>query len=451
MKQVMVLLILFSGSIFAQEVLSLDDCVNIALENNSTLKQAKYSNESADYDEFGSYAGILPQVNLSFRKGETNVGRSQRIIGDAVIGLDPQGNPIYGTARITTPKQYYKDHSFSVGVNQNIYDGGRWWNTIYQAETNKEGSDFSFDNEINYTILTTQFLYYDLLKQSKIYEVNKIAVQRSQDQVNLTQKMFDLGSAAKLDVYLAKVNLGNDRISLLTQENIVSDARRNLNIALGRNPENPIEIKLAGEIPGPITPLNDMVQQALENQPLINKGDKDIESSEYGTSIAQANYWPTLSAYFQYNRRNSELEKIYSDLNLEYVWSVGVSLNWNLFNGFSDYVNVQKSKIYEKSVRETQALYIRQLKSNIEARFANYNSYIEIIEINKENLEAAKEELRLAEERYKIGAGTALDVREAQVKLTQAEQMLIAAEYNALSTLAELDYELGLSQNKILE
>jgi len=120
-----------------------------------------------------------------------------------------------------------------------------------------------------------------------------------------------------------------------------------------------------------------------------------------------------------------------------------------LFNGFGDYVNVQKSKIYESSVRESHALYMRQLQSSVKAKYDNYISYQEIVKINEENLESAKEELRLAEERHQIGAGTFLEVREAQVKLTRAEQTLIAARYNALITLAQLDTELGITEAKL--
>ncbi|MCG6958555.1 TolC family protein, partial [bacterium BMS3Abin03] len=309
----------------------------------------------------------------------------------------------------------------------------------------------SLQSSVDNTILSVQSLYYDLLKQIKLYEANKVAVERSEGQLNRTQKMFDLGAAAKLDVYQAKVNLGNDRITLLSQKNIVADARRNLNLALGREPGEPIEIKPVDETTEGIRPLNELLDEALTNQPLIKQGEAEIESSELGVSLAKANYYPSLSAYFQYSRRNQDLERIYTDLNFEYVWAVGISLNWNVFNGFNDFVNVQKSKLRASNTREAQALYLRQLKSSVKAKYDNYVSYQEIVKINEENLEAAKEELRLAEERYQIGAGTSLEVREAQVKLTRAEQTLIAARYNALIILAQLDTELGITQNKLGE
>jgi len=453
MKYYMVLvfiMFLVGNNGFAQEKLSLEECIQMALEYNATLKQKEYTNQSADYDVTGSYSGIMPVIDLSFRKGETTIGSSERIINDVVVDVDPiTGQPIYGTAKIKTPKQYAKDNSLTLSVTQNLYDGGRWWNNINRAKLNKESSDYDLAGQRNETILTVQSLYYDLLAQMKLYEVNKVAVQRSEGQLTRTEKMYELGSKARLDVYQAKVNLGNDRISLLNQENIVGDSRRNLNLALGREPEEPIEIEFVEEVSPPVEPLNVLVDKAMESQPLLKRNEIDVNSSELGVSLSKAGYYPSLRAYFQYNRRNSDLEKIYSDLNLEYVWAVGLILNWNIFNGMSDYVGVQKSKIVEMSAREEQARYMRSLKSRIKAYHDNYASYVEIIAINEENLIAAQEELRLAEERYQIGAGTSLEVREAQVKLTRAEQTLIAARYNSLITQAQLDNELGLSEKKL--
>ena len=73
---------------------------------------------------------------------------------------------------------------------------------------------------------------------------------------------------------------------------------------------------------------------------------------------------------------------------------------------------------------------------------------LDIILINEENLEAAKEEMRLEEERYLVGAGTALEVREAQVNLTRAEEILIAAQFSGRLIQAHLDTQLGLIHKK---
>ena len=106
-------------------------------------------------------------------------------------------------------------------------------------------------------------------------------------------------------------------------------------------------------------------------------------------------------------------------------------------------VNIQKSKLNERNSMINYEQTKRELSAAVLQLVDNYNSYLEIIEINEENLEASKEEFRLAEERYRIGSGTQLEVREAQVNLTRAEQTLVAAQYNARITQSQLEQSLG--------
>jgi outer membrane protein TolC len=118
-------------------------------------------------------------------------------------------------------------------------------------------------------------------------------------------------------------------------------------------------------------------------------------------------------------------------------------MSLNLFNGFRDMVNIQKAKLNERNSLINFEQTKRELTATVMQLVDNYNSYLEIIEINEENLEASKEEFRLAEERYRIGSGTQLEVREAQVNLTRAEQTLVAAQYNARITQSQLEQSLG--------
>lgn len=442
-------LLMVIGNVFAQEKLSLEDCINIALEKNSALKQKNYSNESAGYDVTASYSNIMPSLDIGAGASRTKYGKSSYI--DAVpVGQDTATGEVVYRREIKTIPAYSNDNfTLRATINQNIFDGFGWWNQIQQARANKKSSDFDLLNETNSVILTVQNNFYNLVKQEKLYDVYSVAVKRSQDQLARTEKMYELGSKSRLDVFQSKVNLGNDKINLLTQQNIVSDARRILNISLGRDPNEPLEVATDAQAELSSFDLDELINISTENQPLLKKNEADVKSRGIGVSLARSNYYPRITAFYEYGRRNSDLNKVYKDyFDKDFYSSVGLNLSWNLFNGFSDHANVQKAKLSEKSALEFKENFKRQLKSRIKGFNDNYNSYIEIIKINEENLEAANEEVRLANERYTIGAGTSLDVREAQVKLTRAEETLIAARYNALITLAQLDNELGITEKK---
>jgi outer membrane protein len=446
---IVLVLILGANLSYAQDagVLTLDDCISIALEKNSTLRVSKLSDESAAKDVLGSYSGILPTISASANKGKRNSAPSE-YLGDVQVDTNAFGGAIYEQRLITRPRTELESNSASISINQNIFDGGIWWNRIRKAKKDKESSEYALLGQTNDVILQVQQAYFNLNKQSKLLEVYEVAVSRSQAQLDRTEKMYELGATAQLDVFQARVNLGNDRISLLQQKNTVDQAKKNLNLAMGRDPFTPLQINTDINLEKTIPDSNELIQTALENHPNIKQDEANIESSKLSVSLAKGSYYPRLSGSVDYQRNNEQLSRVYKNYNKNYTISYRIGLSINIFNGFSDYVSVQKAKLAERSAKENFEAYKRNLSSEIEQYYADYKSYLDIIDINKQNLDAAKEEMRLAEERYQIGAGTSLEVREAQVNLTRAEEVLIAAQFNARIVLAQLDNGLGLTYKK---
>ncbi len=449
------LMVIFILSIFtgarAQEenILTLQECITIALEKNSTLRTFVYSDEAADMDVLGSYQGILPTLSVSAGRGEIETGPAEYLSNEPVAIDEETGNVIYEQRTRKTPSTSRKSTTAGINLNQSIFDGGIWWNQIRKAKADKKASQFNLASQRDDVILQVQAAYFDLIKQIKLLEVYELAVQRSKAQLERTQKMYELGATAKVDVYRTRGNLGNDRINLLQQKNTVEQSRKSLNLAMGRDPFMPLEVKAELFIEESLPAVDDMVETAYANQPLIKKNEMDIRSRGLSVSLAKGMNFPRLSAYVNYNRFHENSTKVFSDFDQNYQTQYGLSLSFNIFNGFSDYTNVQKADIARKSAVETSEDYQRQLKASVHQYYADYQSILDIIEINKDNLEAATEEVRLEEERYLVGAGTSLEVREAQVNLTRAEETLIAAQFTARLILAQLDKQLGLTYKKL--
>lgn len=436
--------ILLVSAGFAQEAaLSLEDCIQIALENNYTLRINKNLNEIADEDVTGSYSGVLPNLSLSARSGKFKAGEATDL-RDVPVGIDTTtGETIIRRVEITQPGFEVKFNSINLNLNQNLFDGGEWYNAIRYAKSAKKRAELDFKAVRNDVILSVEESFFDVLKQQKLLEVYQLAVQRSEDQLNKTQKMFELGSVAKVDVFRSKVNLGNDRIQLLTQKNALLRSRNVLNVALGRSPYEPIKLKADLNLVSRFADTETLLAQAEDGNPALRRDKQQVRSDELTVSRSYGVLYPNISGFVQYGRSNERISKVYSDYNRNWTLSYGVNLSINLFNGFNDKVNIQKSKLRLRNTQNSFEQNRLQLMSNVIQLRDNYNDYLEIIKINEENLEASKEEFRLAEERYRIGSGTQLEVREAQVNLTRAEQTLVAAQYNARITQAQLQHKLG--------
>lgn len=425
--------------------LSLRDCVRIALENNPDVQTYANIARSAGNNVRASYSNILPTVGITYQGGRTRAGDATSIT--EVQTQDPvTGDTIFVNREASTPGYTRDFYSVSLNVNQNIFDGGNWWNAIKQSKADRAAADYSYESQINEVIRLVSQEFFDLLKHEKLYEVYDLAVQRSQDNLDKSQKMFEIGSVAKVDVFRAQVNLGNDRIALIQQRNTVQQARQTLNIAMGRDPHAPISVRREFAYEYTVPSLDELTQTAYENQPEISRLEMETRSNELSAGLAKSSFWPTLGAFFSYQRNNSQFDQIYTDVGKNWSISLGLSGRWNLFNGFADQVRVQNAKIAHKNAQLALENYKRNLKSAITNNYNSYKNLEEIVEINKENLKAAQEEYRLATERYRLGSGTSLDVRESQVNLTDAERILVAAEYDLIITYAQLLESLGTIQ-----
>jgi outer membrane protein TolC len=438
------LIVLLVVNIFAQsEVLSLHNCIEIALTKNPNLVRTLNLDESADEDVLASYSGILPSINLSASSGRVQAGERE-VEGDVPVGVDSLGNVNYQRRIIVQDGYITNFNNFGISVSQNLFDGGEWWQSIGYAKSQKRVSEYTVESTVNSTVLGVQDAFFNLLKQIKLLEVNQLAVTRSQDNLDKTEKMFELGAVAKVDVYRSRVNLGNDKITMLLQKNAVLTAKQELNLVMGRDPQSPLEIKPEFELPGAFLNLDELIKQANEMNPDLQRYSEEVNSYDLSVSRSWAVIWPALGAFFNYNRANEGFERVYTGWDKNWSMNWGLSLRWNLFNGFQDKVRIQKSKLALRNAQESYEETRRNLKSTVVQLVENFNSYLEIIDINEQNLEAAQEEFRLAEERYRIGSGTALEVREAQVNLTRAEEILVAAKYNARMSQAQLEQALGV-------
>lgn len=429
---VTVLLPISSYSQNIPTVLSLDECIQIALKNNPQLKISRNQLGIAEQEQKKSYSNILPSVDVAARYSRFYQAPTIYAGGTQL----PEDQKI--------PSSDGNNYSTSLDIFQNIFDGGYWWNNISKTKRDRAAQEYSFFVEKQRTIVSVQQAYITLVKDLKLLDVNRQAVQRSEEQLQRTQTQYELGAVAKVDVFQARTNLGNDKIALLTQENAVLSSRQNLNMVMGRDPQETIEIKTDIEVTFDVPSLDSLFQVALQNNPSLKQYEESYQSARLGTKLASSNYWPRLGAFFSYSRRTPEFETaLFKNFDENYSWFAGINISWNIFRGFSDYRNRQQAKLNEKIALETSVDNRRTVMSQVKGLSDNLESYIEIIKINEQNLESSREQYRLAEERYRVGSGTQLEVREAQVNLTRAEEILVGAENNAIITYAQLLEAIG--------
>jgi len=341
-------------------------------------------------------------------------------------------------------------HSMGVSLSQTLFDGGKWWNRIKQANANYRASEYTYRATRQTVISMATQRYYELLKALKLQEVYEKAVELSREQLKKTESMYEVGSVAQVDVYRARVNVGNSETNLIQQRMQVALAKANLNLALGRDPGAPIEIREEEIALEPFEgSLEEAIQIALANNPELHSLQESVKAARYGLKVARGGYFPQISASVGYSRYNTLFDRVYGMFDKNYGINFGIQVSWNLFDGFQTQASIERASSEYQIARENLLDKERRLRYQVEQAFLSLQAYKKITEINQESLQAAEEDLRLAQERYRVGAGTLLEVIDAQVNLIRARTSLVQTKYDFYIALANLYSAMGVLESKL--
>ena len=446
------MLLVIAQSGFSQETkaLTLQECIEIALQNNSSLRIADYQVKSAGTNVATARSYLLPSINSSFSSGKSIQG-ARTILGDVPVGFDPEtGATIYERREILQDGYETNYHSARISLDQNIFDFGRSYNYLKATKANRKSAQHTLMNTRNLVISNVKQAYYDLLKQYRLKEVYEEAVKVSQEQVDRVQTMMEIGLASQAEVYQARVTLGSGQTTLINQVNNIEIYKANPNNALGRYPSTSLEIiEDKEETFFPEYNFDQAVEMALQNNEELKAMDQEVRANQYNIRYAKSAYMPRIGGSASYSRNNDDAGRVYtSELDKDFSVNIGASLNLNIFNGFADKAAVQRNTINYNIAIENFEEAKRQLLSNVKQYFLQLQAYKDILEINKQNIEAYEENLRLQMEKRRVGSGTELEVSQAQYELTQAKSNLVQAEYNAKVARAQLEAVLGIIEQK---
>ncbi len=445
-----VLILLGAFYAFAQPAasadLTLQECIAIALENNSTLRVAQQRSQLAGTNVTSATSAWLPSINTSFSSGQYIQG-ARVLKTDVPKGVDPAtGRVIYEQQEIYQEQTERSSHSARISLNQNIFDFGQTLNSIKSAKALQQASAQNVTSAREMVILNVKRAYYELLKAIRLEKVYTEAAQLAEEEVTRAQTMMDIGISSQAEVFQAKVSLGNARTSLITQQNAVDLARADLNNALGLNPGIPVGVR--EEATEPIFPtitFEEAAQTAIQNNAALKSYEFQTKASLFSLRMAQMRYMPNIGATASYGRSNDDIGRVFSSkLDLDFTATLGVGVDLNIFNGLADKANVQRAKLNHEIDQENLSEQKRILTSQVRQYFLLLEAYKDFLEINQQNLEAARENLRLQQEKRRVGSGTELEVTQAQVELTRAQSNLVRAEYDAKISRAQLETAMGV-------
>jgi outer membrane protein TolC len=434
--------------------ITLDEALADAAKSNVDLKIAGTDRAIAAADEYGSYAGVLPRLDLSATFGGIYTAASTQNIStikDIVFNPDGTFQRVeYQISLQEVPGYYLENYALGLTLKVPIFDGMRNWATIARSKALLRAADKTYDEASLTVAFQVTQRFYEVVRAERSLKVLQEAVRRSEELVRRTDALYEAGRAPRSDTYAARVTLGNDRIAAEQQLSRVSDARVALAIALGRKadpdlgviPPATLDSTTFQEPPAP----DALVDLAKRMRPLLAADAQRLRAAAEDVTVAQAGYWPNVSASANYNRQGPYIagpQGVYGDPTGQFVASFGIAVNWNLFEGRATSAAVQRANLTEEKVRLQSEGNLLQVTSEIARSTAGYRTLSASAVLAEENLKSARESLRLARTRFEAGVATQVEIRDALLALTRAELTLLTTRIDAIIARADLNRAVG--------
>ena len=407
--------------------LDLKKSLELAVENNSQIAIAKKLIQKQHDVVIEARSGLLPSLDLEGQFEFTD---------DKLI--ESFGSQEFGTQ---------KNWDVSLEATQAVFSGGKSGAGLKQQRLLEQAATLEL-REVALDVLLQVFeRFYDVLLAEAQLKVREESVKLLEQELSQERAKFQSGTVSQFNVLRAEVEVANARSPLIRARNEINLAREELRRIIGirrtRIDPNAAEMQVSGKLdyrPVDLT-IEDALSAANKARPRVQRLDLLVEAAERGIRVEVASYYPSIDLYASYNVEKSRFSEDL-DETLD-GWRGGLRAKWNLFGGFETKSRVDQARA-SMQISEAE---LRQARLDVEVEtrraFSSLREAEALVRASEKVVEQGTESLRLARNRFSAGAGTQLDVLDAQVALTEAGSNRVQALYDYNVALARLRRAMG--------
>jgi outer membrane protein TolC len=407
--------------------ITLDEAIARAQRVQPLVVRASGTVSSAEHQKRSASLGAwLPSISAS-SSGSSNWNEGVARV-DPITGLPVAAN----TASRTV--------GFGLNGTWDVFTGFSRGAESRQARANLEAADADLIDARYEVALQTKVQFYAALSAGELLRVRRAAVRRAEEQLNVSANKLRTGSATRSDSLRSVVTLGNARVQLVNAATILATAEANLGRLVG--------------VEGRVSALDDpsfhqvefavrqdaLIQEASASSPAVISAEASARAAEQSWKASKGSWWPDLSISGSWNWNGSNQVNDYELLEQK---SLRASLTWPLFNGFTRETSIAvQSNNYDAALATAQDAR-RQVVAQMITRLAELDAAALRVEITLISVAAAQEDLRVQQERYRLGANTIIEVLTSQEALNQAETDEVEAHFDLLLAKAQIEALIG--------
>jgi len=402
------LILLCTSTAFAQDIatiFTLEESIQLAEKNNLQIRSVKKKLKQVKKEERIAKPFALPSI--SFTGNYTYFGElAKNVLPPFLPGAEPV-EVTFGAHR-----------NFQAGLSfrQPLFASGRHLYTYQSVKLNVQVAEEELKAQRNQLNFDVAQAFYGLLATMEFVKVSQSVVDLAEQQLSISQKLFDSGTSTNFDVLRAKVQLANAKSELIRAKNAILTAKDAFKNLLNIDQQDAIGIQGDFNLPTIKLDLDQLIQTATKNRSELNRLNYVRQISEKEVARVKTNARPSLSLFSNYQLdENEKLSK------MNRVWNIGLSLNYPIFDGLVTKALVQRAELNVEQLALQEEQTHDLIKFEVRSACLKLMEVQTLIEVQKETIEQAKEGVRLANLQYENGLITSVQLTDAQLALTQAK------------------------------
>ena len=409
----------------AQRTLTVEEAVATSLQNNYDILLSKNDSLVAALDYAYANAAFLPRLNASSTYLLNNNAQKQ-ILAD-------------GTKK---ERSGIKSNNLTASLNLNwtIFDGMKMFITKKRLGELVAQSELQIKNQVVTTVADVMKLYYSIVSQQQTLRAIEEQMQLSEERLKIAQYKFDIGTGAKPDLLQAQIDLNAQRSAYLTQQTAILKSKEQLNQLIVVPLENEFAVQDTIIIDTTLTLA--AFQSGVEtSNPSLLLAQKNVDIAQLALQERKAERFPIVSFNSAYNFNRSDNKAVINPFQPLFNQNQGLNYGFTatvpIFNNFNTKRLIRSAEL---DIAYQQLIYknnLSQVSTSMVNAYKDYDLSKRTLKLEESNMALVHENMYIAQERYRLGISTFIELREAQNSLADATNRLIQARYN--TKIAEIE------------
>ena len=428
-----------AAGIAQEQTLTLQQAIDLALQYNLSVVQSQNNADAAESQARAAMGQYLPSLDASgsWRRTQTDQAGYRGVI---------QGTPVDFPASSET------NGSVSAGLSAGltVFDFLGREGSVSAANAREASAKLGVVRTRQAIVYQTASEYLNVLRTEKLVAVAEENLKRDQRQLERIVESNRVGALSLADVYRQQSQVASDELSVISATNNHLKSKADLLALIGLDGRQ--EYKLADStLPTTIDSLEMLrlrsdfkglgvlQERAIQARPDFKAAIEGVNAADGSVTSAYSGYYPAIGAFGGYNLNGGKISNLADNKSLSW----GLSLRWNLFDGFLREQQIQTAEASRRNAEITKAQTERDVTVEVKKAVLDLDAAMKSLQVTDKALVSALEDRKIAEERYNLGAGTLLDLLVANASYVNAEANKVNAVYGYLTAKYNLEFALG--------